>query len=66
MCNDAHPGFALFARVSAYGRNSSRQRTTTKKEKKNTNPNKVCRHGYGAQTSQEEEEEEDYKESYKP
>ena len=26
MCNDAHPGFVLFARVSAYGRKVSRQR----------------------------------------
>ena len=26
VCNDAHPGFALFARVSAYGRKSSQQR----------------------------------------
>ena len=26
VCNDAHPGFAIFARVSACGRKSSRQR----------------------------------------
>ena len=29
-CNDAHPGFALFARVSPYGRKSSRQRAATR------------------------------------
>ena len=28
VCNYAHPGFTLFARVSAYGRKSSRQRLT--------------------------------------
>ena len=28
MCNDAHPGFVLFARVSAYGRKFPRQRNT--------------------------------------
>ena len=27
MCNDAHPGFALFARVSAYGRKFPRHRS---------------------------------------
>ena len=32
LCNDAHPGFALFARVSAYGRKSSRYRVAEVRE----------------------------------